>query len=136
MAFNHRSGIQPGSTAFSLCSSLQILEFPKQKRHGFPVPLPASCYLIAVICYPGPTASPRAIPFLLTTDYRLLITDFCRFPYSIVSTTRNSAFPDVIRSYASFTFASGNFSTIGRTPEYAENSSVSCESIAVPEGQP
>ena len=26
--------------------------------------------------------------------------------------------------------------TIGRTPEYAENSSVSCESIAVPEGHP
>ncbi len=56
--------------------------------------------------------------------------------YPIVSTTRNSAFPLSILSYASFTFASGYFSIIGRTPANFENSSVSCESLAVPDGNP
>ena len=54
----------------------------------------------------------------------------------IVNTTRNSAFPLSIRSYASFTFSSGYFSTIAFTPVNSANRSVSSESIAVPEGQP
>src|SRR5439155_21759574 len=54
----------------------------------------------------------------------------------IVSTTRNRAWPLIIRSYASATRSSGNGSFIDLTPVRALNASVSCESLATPEYQP
>ena len=56
--------------------------------------------------------------------------------YPIVSTARNFTFPLIMCAYASAAFSSGNFSIIGRTPVSALKFNVSCESIAVPEGQP
>ena len=53
-----------------------------------------------------------------------------------VRTTRNWAWPLVMRAYASFTLASGNFSIIGRMPESSAKRRVSSESVAMPEAQP
>jgi len=47
----------------------------------------------------------------------------------IVNATRESAFPLSIRSYASFTFSSGYFSTIAFTPVSTANRSVSSASV-------
>src|SRR6202000_627861 len=68
---------------------------------------------------------------------RLNVNDFAgqARPY-IVKTTRNCALPLTRRAHASFTFSSGNFSIIGRTPVYSEKRSVSSESGAVPDAQP
>ncbi len=54
----------------------------------------------------------------------------------IVSTTRNSAFPLIIRAYASAAFSSGYVSIIARTPVNSAKRSVSSESAAVPAAQP
>jgi len=84
----------------------------------------------------------RAFPGFLRIDIWSLITVYRNLPIGkrasthIVNTTRNSAFPLSILSYASFTFSSGYFSTIAFTPVNSANRSVSSESIAVPEGQP
>ncbi len=57
-------------------------------------------------------------------------------PYYIVKTTRNSAFPLIIRAYASFTFCCEYFSIIGRTPVSSANRSISSESVGIPEAHP
>jgi len=49
----------------------------------------------------------------------------------MVRTTRNSAFPLVIRAEPSAAFASGYFSIIGRTPSIFANSSVFWESVGM-----
>src|ERR1700730_4676017 len=49
----------------------------------------------------------------------------------IVRTTRNSAFPLIMRAYPSAAFASGYFSIIGRTPVIFSNRKVSCESVGI-----
>src|SRR6185503_7663562 len=53
-----------------------------------------------------------------------------------IRTTRNLTLPLCICSYASATRSIGYFSIIGCTSLNALNSSVSCESLAVPEYQP
>ena len=54
----------------------------------------------------------------------------------MVRTTRNSAFPLIMRAYPSAAFASGYFSIIGRTPVISANRRVSCESVGMPPAQP
>jgi len=54
----------------------------------------------------------------------------------MVRTTRYSALPLVIRSYASAARSRGNVSIMGRTPVRTEKLSVSSESAEVPAGQP
>src|SRR5262245_31484632 len=51
-------------------------------------------------------------------------------------TTRNRALPLIIRSYASAAFSIGKTSFMECTPANALNSSVSCQSMDVPEYQP
>ena len=58
-------------------------------------------------------------------------------PYAdMVRTTRYSALPLIILSYASLARSNGYFSIMGRTPLNTAKLSVSSESVAVPEGQP
>src|SRR6202022_12994 len=54
----------------------------------------------------------------------------------IVRTTRNSAFPLIMRAYPSAAFASGYSSIMGRTPVISANRKVSCESVGMPPAQP
>jgi len=54
----------------------------------------------------------------------------------IVSTTRNSALPLIMRSNPSAARASGKDSIMGRTPVRAANRNVSSESAGVPAAQP
>jgi len=54
----------------------------------------------------------------------------------MVRTTRNLAFPLIMRAYPSAAFASGYFSIIGRTPVISANRRVSCESVGMPPAQP
>jgi hypothetical protein len=54
----------------------------------------------------------------------------------MVRTTRNSAFPLIMRAYPSAAFASGYFSIIARTPVISANCRVSCESVGMPPAQP
>jgi hypothetical protein len=54
----------------------------------------------------------------------------------VVRTTRNSAFPLIMRAYPSAAFASGNFSIMGRTPVISAKTSVSWESVGMPPAQP
>src|ERR1700732_190736 len=54
----------------------------------------------------------------------------------IVRTTRNSAFPLIMRAYPSAAFASGYFSIMGRTPVISANRKVSCESGGMPPAPP
>ena len=54
----------------------------------------------------------------------------------MVRTTRNSAFPLIMRAYPSAAFAIGYFSIVGRTPVISANRKVSCESVGMPPAQP
>src|SRR4030095_2865124 len=55
---------------------------------------------------------------------------------AISRTTRKRALPLIIRSYASAAFSNGKTSFIECTSAHVLNSSVSCESMDVPEYQP
>src|SRR5713101_5400197 len=54
----------------------------------------------------------------------------------MVRTTRNSAFPLIMRAYPWAAFAIGYFSIMGRTPIISANRRVSCESVGMPPAQP
>jgi hypothetical protein len=54
----------------------------------------------------------------------------------MVSTTRNCALLLTILANASFTFPSGYFSIIGRTPVISANRKVSSESVGIADAHP
>src|SRR5882762_3948402 len=60
----------------------------------------------------------------------------CSANRHVVRTTRNSAFPLIMRAYPSAAFASGNFSIMARTPIISAKRRVSCESVGIPPAQP
>src|SRR5258706_3110501 len=60
----------------------------------------------------------------------------CSVNRHVVRTTRNSAFPLIMRAYPSAAFASGNFSIMARTPIISAKRRVSCESVGIPPAQP
>src|SRR5437667_7529003 len=66
------------------------------------------------------------------TDFDLRLQVFA----AMLRTTRQRALPLIIRSYASAPFSNGKTSFMECTSADALNSSVSCESIDVPEYQP
>src|ERR1700730_10787782 len=72
--------------------------------------------------------TPRRGPGRQSVDSRRIQVRYCQLlvkpgggrPH-IVRTTRNSAFPLIMRAYPSAAFASGYFSIIGRTPVISAN---------------
>ena len=76
------------------------------------------------------------------------MTDLLRYPFCswpkrwrapavhVVRTTRNSAFPLIMRAYPSGAFARGIFSIMGRSPVISAKTSVSWESVGMPAAQP
>jgi hypothetical protein len=83
-------------------------------------------------------SSGRSVAGLFIFDFHSLPSVFSANASGLhmVRTTRNSAFPLIMRSYPSAAFANGYFSIMGRTPVISANRMVSCESVGMPPAQP